>query len=230
MPNILAWHFCDDKRKLGFGDKRPIVIGETVSVRPPLELCKRGLHGSTRIIDALKYRRGNVICRVKLSGEMIRSGDKIVASHRTVLWMQDVELALRLFSIDCRERNMLFLNMNPPALALQAIETARQYLLGKATASALEIARNRAWGLYCSEIMADAATQNTVSSIGWLIALQSWTSAVATSYRVALAPSYLVSNEVAEVSQDCGERDWQSKHLRKLIGKARRGELLMGQR
>ena len=50
---ILAWWFGPDY--LPHGDGRKIEVGKRLMVKPPLELCHHGLHGSRRAIDALQY-------------------------------------------------------------------------------------------------------------------------------------------------------------------------------
>jgi hypothetical protein len=226
MANILAWHFCGKELTLGYGDNRPIVVGETISVDPPIELCKRGLHASPKILDALYYAPGTVICRVRLSGEVIRGSDKIVATHRTVLWYQDIELALRVFAIDCREREMLYYTKTPPVEAMDAIKAARDYLAGKIDLTALKAAKNRAWH------------NHYATTVAWTLIAVMQVVAAGTTAAVVAEP--LVAAAVAAAQEGAAslvvsaggmemtaEREWQSQHLRKLIGKTRRGEPLL---
>lgn len=42
------WHFAADDRRLGYGDRRLIVPGETLTVSGDLVLCQHGLHASRR--------------------------------------------------------------------------------------------------------------------------------------------------------------------------------------
>jgi len=88
---IKAWHFAAQDRKLGYGDGRVIVKGRTLKYtgKEPIKLCERGLHASVRLVDALQYAAGPVICRVELSGEIVRGNDKLVATERKCLWWID---------------------------------------------------------------------------------------------------------------------------------------------
>ena len=98
-----AWHFVRANKQLGYGDNRIVQVGQTYRYegKEPIELCKRGMHGSVKIMDALKYAEGNIICRVELSGDIIHGDDKVVATERKVLAMIDGEKVLRKFACMC---------------------------------------------------------------------------------------------------------------------------------
>jgi hypothetical protein len=99
---MLAWYFSGPDRTLRYKDKRKIRIGDTHRVKPPIEMCKSGLHASERIIDALIYAphiiKGLVLYRVRLSGEIIKGEDKAVGSERTYLASASVDKILREFA------------------------------------------------------------------------------------------------------------------------------------
>lgn len=98
MTTIEAWHFVGATLR----DGRPIPAdGETLRHDGPLKLRRSGLHGSRCIIDALRYARGETICRVVLSGEIEEELDKLVASERTILWRMDATELLREFARRC---------------------------------------------------------------------------------------------------------------------------------
>ena len=83
------WHFTDLDCKLRFDDGRKVVAGETLTVdRDPI-LCKRGLHASERIIDALVNAPGLYVWSVDLGGKRIDGDDKSAAQSRTALWGYD---------------------------------------------------------------------------------------------------------------------------------------------
>jgi len=98
---------ADGEVRLPHGDSRIVRAGETLEVTGEIRPCSRGLHASTRAIDALWYaprQSGVVVCRVALSGVVKPHGDPVdkhAASHRRVLWMADADKALRLFAIEC---------------------------------------------------------------------------------------------------------------------------------
>lgn len=89
--NKIYWHFArvDEHGvpRLGYGDGREIRVGETLTVEGEPQLCEHGLHASERILDALVYAEGSVICKVTLGGIVIEDDDKAVATERTVIAM-----------------------------------------------------------------------------------------------------------------------------------------------
>jgi len=92
------WHFVAADRKLGYGDGRLVKPGVTYKVDCEPELCERGLHASKRLIDALRYAPGPVLCKVRLGGAVVHGEDKAAATERTVLAVADVSDILREFA------------------------------------------------------------------------------------------------------------------------------------
>jgi hypothetical protein len=99
--NKLGWHFLKTDKRLGYEDGRLVAPGETLSVDCELRLCNAGLHDSVDVLDALQYAPGSMLCRTKLSDEIITSGDKRVAQHRKCLWMIDTTDTLGVFARWC---------------------------------------------------------------------------------------------------------------------------------
>ena len=97
----LAWYFARDDRKLRFEDGRKIVVGKSHLYRGEPELCKRGLHASVRILNALKYAPGPILYRVKLGGTVHVGSNKIAATKRTYLAEIDATEMLRGFARKC---------------------------------------------------------------------------------------------------------------------------------
>ena len=129
---ILGWHFVGESLR----DGRPIPDdGVTLQHGGELALCKSGLHASIRIIDALNYAPGATICRVRCGGIIVESGDKIVASERTILWRVDGDSLLREFARTCA-MDAIHLWEAPPIV--------RQYLETGDT-SLRPAAQNAAW-------------------------------------------------------------------------------------
>ena len=93
---VLGWHWVRAERRLL--DGQPVEQGRTYRMDGKPVLCERGFHASERIIDALGYAPGNVLCRVQLGGVIVRDTDKLVATERTVLWMADVAPTLHEFA------------------------------------------------------------------------------------------------------------------------------------
>jgi len=82
MAKVMAWYFSDETKKLRYGDGRETALGITHEVDELPVLCKCGLHGSKRLIDAIKYAPSAIVWRVELSGKMDISDDKIAAQKR----------------------------------------------------------------------------------------------------------------------------------------------------
>ena len=95
---ILAWHFVGDKLR----DGSPIPAdGVKLIHTGPLVLCESGFHASVKAFDALQYAPGTTLCRVRCSGEVLKSNDKLVCSERTILWRADAAAMLRSFARKC---------------------------------------------------------------------------------------------------------------------------------
>jgi len=135
-----AWHFIEEDRKLGYNDNRVVEVGETYSLlKGKPELCRNGMHGSVRLIDALSLGRGPVCCRVDITGDIQKSDDKLVGKHRKVLWMFDATNVLHEFA--CREaEDALKLVEKPDPRSVAAIEAKRKWLRGDISDDELEAA------------------------------------------------------------------------------------------
>jgi len=95
---VLAWHFTGTTLR----DGRPIPrVGETLRQTGKLKLCRVGLHGSERLIDALAYAPGNMLHRTKHGGEILRGDDKLCSSERTIWWSIDATTILQSFARQC---------------------------------------------------------------------------------------------------------------------------------
>jgi len=84
MKPIYGWWFSESK-KLPYGDERRVQIGRTHKVKPPINLCRWGLHLSINALDALVYAKGTIVWRVKAGGEIVRDDNKLVCSERTYI-------------------------------------------------------------------------------------------------------------------------------------------------
>jgi len=109
-------------------------------VKPPLEMCKHGLHASKRLVDALTYAPGTLVCRVELGGEIIYAKDKMVAMERTILWIADATNTLHEFACWCAENALHVANVTDER-SWNAIKTKRAWLAGEVTDSELAAAR-----------------------------------------------------------------------------------------
>ena len=93
-----AFYFSETNKKLRYGDNRQIRKGRTHKVKCKPVLCKSGLHGSERLIDALRYAPGEYLWLVELGGEVIKGDDKAVATERKYIDGFDATELLREFA------------------------------------------------------------------------------------------------------------------------------------
>jgi len=150
-----AWHFIRNDRRLGYGDNRIVKTGRTHSVSGDICPCRNGMHGSKRIIDALGYARGNIICRVDITGDIIEDDDKMAGRNRRVIWMRDVTNILHEFACRCAE-DALKLVPKPDPRSIAAIKAKRDWLDGKIGGEELIAAERAAsWVARMSALKAD---------------------------------------------------------------------------
>ncbi len=136
---MLAWHFLSEDKRLGYGDGRLVEVGQTLECEGKPELCNNGLHGSARLIDALRYARGPIVCRVEIDGDVIEGKNKLCGRRRTVLWMLDATRILHEFACQCAE-DALALVARPDARIVEAIKAKRAWLNGEITDGELDAA------------------------------------------------------------------------------------------
>jgi hypothetical protein len=205
MTTILAWHFVPADMCTAYG-KLQVAVGVKHHVDPPIVMCERGLHASPRILDALSFCLGPVVCRVRLSGEIVRGDSKIVATDREVLWLVNAARALRWFAVDCRERQIRHRMASRPIdpRITACIEAARGYLLGRVPLDELVAAKHAA---------AHAAT----------VAAHAYYAYYAADSVVSVVAADAADAATSVVADDATERAWQSRRLRQLIGYERRG-------
>jgi hypothetical protein len=141
---MLAWHFLSEDKRLGYGDGRLVEVGQTLECKGDPELCSNGMHGSARLIDAVHYASGPIVCRVEIEGDVIEGEDKLCGRRRTVLWMLDATRILHEFACRCAE-DALALVEQPDARSVAAIESKRKWLDGKITDEELDSASAAAW-------------------------------------------------------------------------------------
>jgi hypothetical protein len=150
--SILAWHFLrlpdHDGNYCTQHSNEIVRVGETLRYDGQLALCVRGLHASVRLIDALNYTPGPIVCRVRMSGTIIHGEDKIVASQRTVIAMADASRHIHEFSCDCAKRALMRerkAKREPDARLWNAIAVKRAWLAGRMSDAQLASAESAAW-------------------------------------------------------------------------------------
>lgn len=159
---LLGWHFCSEDRRLGYDDGREIIEGEMLRVEGEPALCQHGLHASERLIDALKYAPGPILCRVELSDGIINGDDKAVALSRKTLWMFDATNALRDFAATVAENALLAeraAGREPDPRSWAAVQFVRDLLAGKIKEEDQEAAWSAAWSAWSAWSAAWAAAE-----------------------------------------------------------------------
>lgn len=141
---MLAWHFLSEDKCLGYGDGRVVEVGLQLECKGKPTLCKNGMHGSVRLIDALFYAVWPIICRVEIEGDVIEGDDKLCGRRRTVLWMLDATRILHEFACMCAE-DALALVDTPDPRSVEAITAKRKWLNGEITDEELNSASVAAW-------------------------------------------------------------------------------------
>ena len=130
---VLAWHFTADTLR----DGRAIPpVGETLHHDGKLVICKRGLHASERILEALQYAPGPTIHRVRCGGEIVRQADKLCCAERTILWSHTISDKLLRDFARAQARSVLHL-WDAPQIARDYLETGDETLRAAALAAAL---------------------------------------------------------------------------------------------
>src|ERR1035441_10602442 len=85
-----AWHFVPQNLKLAHSGE-PVKIGRAYRVEGKIVPCENGLHGSTRLLDALPYASSSILTRCSYAGDIVYANDKLASSERTILWIGDIE-------------------------------------------------------------------------------------------------------------------------------------------
>jgi hypothetical protein len=119
-----AWWFAAGDT-LPHGDGRKIILGEKLTVDPPIIPCERGLHASVDPFDALQYAPGPMLYKVVLSGEIVaHETDKHAASERTVIAVRDATPTLREFA---RKMALSVIHLwDAPAVVREYLETGNE--------------------------------------------------------------------------------------------------------
>ena len=138
---ILAWWFAPKDRRLGYGDGRPIVVGEALTVEGEPVLCEHGLHASKRLIDALNYAQSPMLHRVRSGGRVVHGTDKCAATERTVLWTMDCTNILCAFARHCALDAITVSRWEAPSVVMAYLMSGRKDLREAAKAAALDAAR-----------------------------------------------------------------------------------------
>lgn len=104
---VTGWHILPDNRLLRDGRTADLLGAWQRMVGDGLpKPCKRGMHACRRLIDALQYAKGALVCRVEVRGDIVECGDKLAGRERRVLAYIDGTLILHRFAIWCAARGL----------------------------------------------------------------------------------------------------------------------------
>jgi len=142
--HIRCWHFLQDDKRLRWGTKEVVKVGKTYTAEGPLVMCGNGMHGSRRLIDALQYAPGAVLCKVEIWDEVQKQDDKLVGRHRKVLAMVNAEKVLHEAACHFAEEALTLVGCTDER-SWNAIKVKRAWLKGKATDKELDAAGAAAW-------------------------------------------------------------------------------------
>ena len=109
-----GWHFLLEDGRLRYGDNRFVKVGDRLQYKTfgdnyktfgdndkgPI-LCEIGMHASIRLVDALEYAPGPLLCRVTIEKDISSDRTKIVGRYRTALSKRSFVKGLKKFIIDC---------------------------------------------------------------------------------------------------------------------------------
>jgi hypothetical protein len=136
-----AWHWVADNRKLRDGQE--LVDGKTYTHDGPLVMCESGLHASEKILDALRYAPGPVLCRVECGGRIVTDTDKFICRERTVLWSFDATNLLHEFARWCALQ--VIDKWDAPDVVRRYLETGDESIRDAAWVAAWDATWDAAW-------------------------------------------------------------------------------------
>ena len=143
MTKIRAWHFVADNRLLRDGQK--LKVGKTYHHKGFVKMCHSGLHASRRVLDALYFAPGCILCEVEVGGVVEEDTDKLVCRNRTVLSATDATNVLHEFACQVTEQ-MLGAVGAEDERSWHAIDAKRAWLRGDIGDTELDAAWDAAWG------------------------------------------------------------------------------------
>ena len=209
---MLAWHFIGRDLRCRY-DRRPVppptlvdgewLPGAWLGVDGKPEMCRHGLHASARLIDALGYAVGPILCRVELAGRVMQDSKKSCAQRRRVIWWADVGPLLREWSADIAEQACRDAGVTDDRI-YRVCELARMYARGQASFAEMSAARHSAIA---------AVTEPETNDIAW--------AAVGTAVSNDTCDAAWVASRVAAVS---GGWDAQNASLADRVIKAARAK------
>jgi len=204
------WHIAENTCTLGHGDERLIVVGETLTVAGPIFMCQRGLHACERLLDALAYANGTVICEVILGADAYTEADKSVSTSRTCIAMTTPEVGERILRNFARWCALDVAHLwDMPENVRQYLETGDESVRAAAETAAWSaadaVSRSAAW------TAADAVSRAASRSAAWTASRSAaWTAGDAAadvaSWTAAKSASRSAARSAADAAADAASR------------------------
>ncbi len=243
QPKDTYWHFLAEDRRLQYGDRRLVQVGETLACQGKIEVGVNGMHASRRAIDALVHAPGSIACLVTLGGDVLHDTDICVSQERTAVWIYDASRLLRAFACDVAEEALLNecrRGREPDPRSCAAIEVARRFIRGDATESERSAAHGKAYrAVHDAELRAandaiNRAVRSAACSAARIAAHSAEWSAACSAARIAAhsaewsaaCSAARITAYIAEWSAayDTARRAFNGRLTRDLLEAMRRGE------
>ena len=182
MEVVVGWHILPNNCVLRDGRKADLTgAWQLMAGDEPPKMCKRGMHASRRLIDALQYAQGALICRVEVRGDIAEEDDKLTGCERRVFdWINGTKL-LHQFAIRCAARALRIYGVTDKRL-WNTLRVKGRWVRGSATDQDLHTARAKAWG--APDTAARAAARDAAWDVAWAAA---WNAARAEAWAEAAA-------------------------------------------
>lgn len=185
---MLAWHFLREDGSTWRDSSYFPPLDGVEKHNGPLEICRSGLHGSQRVLDALRYAPGPIVRRVELIGKVIKETDKVCATERRELWRLDATEVLREFARWCAIGAVIGHWPNAPEVIRRWLATGNESLRFAAWQAATNAARDAAWDTAreatrkAIRLAAGNAVWDTAREAAWAIAKSTLTTAQTTAW------------------------------------------------
>ena len=194
---IKCWHFLQDDNRLRWGSKEVCKVGKTYTCEGELKLCENGLHGSRKIMDALRYAPGSICCKAEIWGEVKEENDKLVGRNRKILKMINAEKILRKFARLCALD--VIDKWDAPEVVIKYLKTGNEKLRDATWVAA----RDATWGA------ARAAARDAAWVAAWVAARDA-----------AWDAAWVAARDAARVAARVAAWEKQEKRLVRMMNEA----------
>jgi hypothetical protein len=171
-------------------------------------------------MDALRYAPGNTICRVAITGDLVRGDDKLVGRRREVLWITDAEQTLRKFARMCA-KDVLHL-WNAPPVVIEYLNTGDEALRVVAHDAARTAARAAARAARAAARAARAA-----GDAAWAARAAARDAAWDAAWDAARAATHAAARAAGDAAWDTWGAAWDTWDAARDAQNRRLGRMLM---